>query len=411
MTRDEQGFATRAVHAGERGGDPDVRPSSTPIYASSSFYYDDPETLDAVFGGRKRGYVYSRHGNPTTSALEEAVASLEGGETAVAFGSGMAALHAALVVGGASAGAKVVAGRDLYGATRSLLTSLLASGGVASAFADATRVEAVEEAVRMHRPAVVLVETISNPLLRLVDLPAVARVAHAAGASLVVDNTFASPALCSPLRHGADMVVHSATKYLAGHGDSTGGVVVAPGRLRPKLEDVLRLAGAVLSPFEAWLTLRGIKTLPLRMRQHWVGANTVALRLLGHDAVSKVHYPGLPTHPQHGLAKRLFAPGAFGGVVSFELRGAGRGEVFSFMRSLELVLPATTLGDVHSLVLHPATSSHRALAAAERAQLGIGDGLVRLAVGIEDVDDVIADLERALRAMVEWSEPEAGVGR
>jgi cystathionine gamma-synthase/methionine-gamma-lyase len=367
----------------------------TPIYASSAFYYDQPETLDAVFGGERPGFVYSRYANPTVAAMEQAVASLEGAETAVGFASGMAALHAALLAAGVGAGKTVVAAQDLYGATRALLATVLSRQGVQTVFVDATDTDAVRLAVEQHRPVAVLIETVSNPLLKLVDVPAVAALAQGLGALLIVDNTFASPALFQPIKFGADFAVHSATKYLAGHGDSTGGVIVCAKDRRQELEMLLRNVGGVMSPFEGWLILRGIKTLPLRMRQHWSNAARVAAWLQTHPAISTVHYPGLPGHPQHALADRLFE-GHYGGVVAFALRDATREAVFRLLRSLRVIVPATTLGDVYSEVLYPAMSSHRALTPEQRASVGITDGHVRLSVGIEDVEDIIADLALGL---------------
>lgn len=385
---------TTAIHAGDGAPTPDFHTTNTPIYASTAFSYDDLETLDAVFSGERPGFVYSRHANPTVAAMEAVVAALEGTATAVAFGSGMAALHAALLAAGAESGATVVATQDLYGATRSLLASLFTIQGVRAVFVHATDNAALSDAVQRERPVALLVETISNPLLRIVDLGAAADIAHQSGACLIVDSTFASPVLCQPAAWGTDYVVHSATKYLAGHGDSTGGVVACAAERRDDLERLRRLVGGVLSPFEAWLTVRGIKTLPLRMRQHWENAAIIADWLRRNPAVETVHYPGLADHPHHERAKMLFR-GGFGGMVSFVLRGAGKSEVFDWFRRLGLIVPATTLGDVGSLALYPAISSHRGMTAQERNAVGITDGLIRLAVGIEEADDIIADLAHA----------------
>ncbi len=399
MTASSYRPGTRAVHAGMSRDFPDFHPSGVPLYPSSSFYYDDPETLDEVLGGERKGYVYSRYANPTTTALEEAVAALEEAETAVAYGSGMAALHAALLAAGASTGRTVVAAQDLYGATRSLLTTVLGGQGVRTVYVDATDASAVRSTLAQHTPVVLIVETMSNPLLKVADIAVLADLAHQRGAVLIVDNTFASPALCQPLRLGADYVVHSMTKYLSGHGDSTGGAVACSAARRADLEHVLRLVGGVLSPFEAWLTLRGIRTLHLRMRQHWHNAGVLATWLVEQPQVTCVHFPGLSGHPQHDLATRLFGEGRYGAVIAFELRGAGKSKVFDWMRALKIVLPATTLGDVASEVLYPAMSSHRAMLPEQRQAIGISDGLIRLAVGIEDVEDIKADLCRAFLAV------------
>lgn len=390
-------FHTLAVHAGERLARPDFTPVATPIYHSAAYVYDDMEALDAIFAGVRQGPVYARYGNPTLTALETAVAALEGGEAALAYASGMAAIHGALLAAGARAGAAVVAAQDVYGATFALLSRVLATQGVTVRFADATDAGAVAAAVAETRPAALICETISNPLLKLADLPRLAEIAHAAGAAFIVDNTFASPYLCRPLRHGADYVVHSATKYLGGHGDVLGGVVVASAERRAALNELNKLVGGNLGPQEAWLVLRGLKTLPLRLQRQCASAAQIARWLADHPRVAAVNYPGLATHPQHALATRLLERGAFGAMISFDLRDGSREAVFRFMAALKLVLPATTLGDVYSLVLYPAGSSHRALDAETRRRIGIGDGLVRLSVGIEDPDDIIADLEQALQ--------------
>jgi cystathionine beta-lyase/cystathionine gamma-synthase len=395
---------TVAVHAGERAATPLFTPVVTPIYHASSYVYDEMETLDATFAGTFDGPMYTRYGNPTVSALEAAVAALEDGEAALAYGSGMAAIHGALLAAGARAGTSVVAAQDCYGATYALLSRLLASQGVTPRFVDTADFAAVEAAFAAARTAgapagALIVETISNPLLKVADLPALADLAHAAGAALIVDNTFASPYLCRPLALGADYVVHSATKYLGGHGDVLGGVVVTSAARRRELNEVNKLVGANLGPQEAWLVLRGIKTLPLRVQRQCENASQVAAWLVDHPAVSHVNYPGLASHPQHALAARLLERGAFGAMISFDIRDGDRARVFRFMETLRLVLPATTLGDVYSLALYPAHSSHRALDPDLRRRIGIGDGLVRLSVGIEEPADIIADLAQALAAL------------
>ncbi len=392
-------IATRAVHAGRVSTGSDFVPTVTPVHPSVTYQYERMEDLDAVFGGARSGYVYSRHGNPTVTALEEAVAALEEGESALAFASGMAAVHAVLLAVGARAGSAVVAARDIYGATYVLLDQLLRSQGVTTRFVDAADLEAVEAACLELKPVALLVETISNPLLKIADLPALADVIHRHGGALLVDHTFATPYLAQPLNLGADVVIHSSTKYLGGHGDALSGVVVTSEERRADLYGVLKATGANLGPQEAWLVLRGIKTLPLRMRRHCESGMAVARWLEAHSRVSHVNYPGLPSHPQHELAGRLFENRGFGGMVSFDLAGAGRQQVFCFFEALRLCQPATTLGDVCTLVLYPAHSSHRALRPEERASMGIGDGLVRISVGIEALEDILDDLEQALAAL------------
>jgi cystathionine beta-lyase/cystathionine gamma-synthase len=387
---------TKAVHAGERGPRPDFTPVSTPIQHSVGYLYDDMVDLDGIFGGEQAGYVYPRYGSPTVSAFEQAIAELEEAEDAVAFASGMGAIHAALLGAGVSAGKAVVAATDVYGATYALLERTFTDLGVRVRFVNITDLDQVAQAVAEERPVVLLCEIISNPLMKVADVPSLAEMAHAAGAFLIVDNTFATPYLFRPLEHGADYAVHSATKYLAGHGDVMAGVVACSSQRGLDLRERQKLLGANLGPQEAWLALRGLKTLPLRMRQHCANAQAVAEWLAGHAAVDQVNYPGLPDHPQHAIAARLFDGHGFGGMLSFDLRDAGQPEVFAFMEALDLVLPATTLGDVYSLTLYPAHSSHRQIAPEVRAQIGIGDGLVRLSVGIEEAEDVIADLAQAL---------------
>jgi cystathionine gamma-synthase/methionine-gamma-lyase len=399
MTRATSIF-TRAVHAGERRPRPDYTPVSTPIQHSVGYVYEDMRDLDGIFGGERAGYVYPRYGSPTVHAFEEAIAALEGGGDAVAFASGMGAVHAALLSAGVKAGGSVVAAADVYGATYALLEKLFTELMVRVRFVDITNLDEVAAAVEAEQPAALICEIVSNPLMKVADVPALAEMAHAAGAALIVDSTFATPYLFCPLSHGADYSVHSATKYLAGHGDVMAGVVACSAERGHDLRERQKLLGANLGPQEAWLALRGIKTLPLRMRQHCNNAQTVADWLSEHPGVVQVNYPGLPGHPQHDLADRLFRGRGYGGMLSFDLRGAGQAEVFRFMEALRLVQPATTLGDVYSLTLYPAHSSHRQVAADVRAAIGIGDGLVRLSVGIEDVQDITADLARALEAVI-----------
>lgn len=388
-------FESRAVHAGERPKPPEFVPVSTPIYSTSSFIYDDLERMDAALGGAEGVYVYSRYGNPTTEAMETAVAALEEQESALGFASGMGAVNAAILAN-VRAGDHVVASRDLYGQTTVLLQNFFASLGVEITFVDILDLGAAEAALRPGQTRVVLCESVSNPLLRVTDVVAVAGLAHRAGASLIVDNTFATPYLLTPGALGADYIVHSSTKYLGGHGDVTAGVVVTSAARRLELNTVNKAVGGVLGPFEAWLVLRGIKTLPLRMQRQCENAALVASWLRHHPKLEWVYYPGLASHQSHMTAERQFKHGFFGAMISFDIREGSREKVFRFLEALQMIVPATTLGDVYSLVLYPAMSSHRALTPEQRAEVGIGEGLVRLSVGIESADDIIADLERAL---------------
>jgi cystathionine gamma-synthase/methionine-gamma-lyase len=404
-TGDGWSFETRSVQAGRESGplaDPEGerpgglgRPVSPGIQTASAFAFDRLDDLDRAFDDPRAGYVYARHGGPTGDAFAAAVAALEGAPGAVAFASGMAAINAVLLAAGVRPGEAVVAAGDLYGATLSLLRGHVAAG-VRLRLVDVADLDAAGAAVEETRPRVLFVETVSNPLLRLADVPALAALARRAGATLVVDNTFASPALVRPLAAGAHAVVHSATKYLGGHGDLVAGVVAAEASLLEPLRTQARIGGATLGAFDAWLAMRGLRTLALRMERHCSNAAAVATHLSGVRRVGRVHYPGLTSHPQHLLATHLFGGRGYGGMVSFTIRDAGPAEVARFMDALRLFVPAPTMGDVYSLALYPARSSHRGLTPDERRALGIGDDLVRLSVGIEGLPDLLDDLDQAL---------------
>jgi len=393
------GFSSLAVHAGERLPPFDTKPVTSPIYSSVAFEAPSAAALDEVFEGTRPGYCYTRHGNPTCEALEETITRLERGAGAIAFSSGMAALHAAFLTAGVGSGDRIVSSQDIYGATQALFRDVLTPLGVETRYAPATDLDAFGDAIRQARPRVVFVEVISNPLLRVPDLPAIVRLARQAGAVPIIDSTFASPRLVTPLELGAEFVVHSTTKYLNGHGDATGGIVVCASRdPLPKLRQISKLVGGILGPFEAYLTLRGVKTLALRMPWQCQSARKVAERLSQHRGIERIYYPGLPSHPDNGVASRLLRDGLAGAVVSFALRGAGRAEVFRFMDTVRLCCVGTTVGDIYSQLLYPAISSHRALTPEDRLRLGIGDNLLRLSVGIEEPEDLIADIEQALDA-------------
>ncbi|MFN8593532.1 MAG: PLP-dependent aspartate aminotransferase family protein [Thermomicrobiales bacterium] len=389
-----RGFTTRAVHAGERPERPGFVPTVTPIYPSVSYLADDPVTQDAIFAGEQPGYVYTRHGNPTVRALEVAVATLEETEDALAFGSGMAALLAA-ILGEVQAGDRIVAARDLYGATRALLGNVFGTLGVRSISVDILDLAEVERVVAEVRPRVFLFETISNPLVHVAEIPALVAIAKRHRVRTIVDNTFATPLLVNPARFGVDTVVHSTTKYLGGHGDATGGIVASNSSRIQELTELGKLTGAVLGPFEAWLTLRGVKTLSLRMRRQCENAATLACWLARHPRIARVYYPGLVAPD---ATSGIFNDELRGGIVAFEIAGAGQERVFAFLRALRICLPVTTLGDVYTTVLYPPMSTHRALTEEERHAAGIGDGLVRLSAGIEDVADLMDDLDQALAA-------------
>lgn len=380
MTGDpKRDITTRLVHGGERRPLPEGKSVSTPIYSSVTFTYDTMQEIDQVFGGEKDGFIYTRYGNPTTAALEDAVRDVEDGAVACAYATGMAAIHAALIACDLKSGSTVLASQDLYGATNSLLNSIFTNFGVKTVTVDYSDLPAVREKAREVRPQVMIAETISNPLLKICDLKACAKIAHENGARLIVDNTFASPYLCRPLQHGADMVVHSATKYLSGHADAMGGLVISRDEMdRAALVSVMKLVGGVLGVWEAHEILRGLKTLAVRLDRQCENAKRLASHLREHSSVARVHYPGL------------------GALVSIELKESTQDAAFYFMDRLKLCVRSTSLGDVFTSVLHPATASHRDITPARRREWGIVDELVRISVGIENIDDVIADIDQAL---------------
>lgn len=390
-------IATKLVHAGERRSAPEVQPVSTPIYASATFTYDTMEEIDQVFSGEKAGYIYSRYGNPTVAALEEAVCAIEEGATSCAYSTGMAALHAALFACELKPGATVLASQDLYGATTSLLNTIFGSFGIKTVATDFSDMSRLRDQARELRPRVLIAETISNPLLKVCDIEATAEIAHEVGARLIVDNTFASPYLCRPLRLGADLVVHSATKYLGGHADAMGGVVVSGDEMDSlALVGVMKLVGGVLSVWEAHEILRGLKTLAVRIERQCDNAQKLANHLQQNERIRHVYYPTLGAEQASELAKRILRPPYAGALVSIELSNSTREGAFRFMDGLQLCIRSTSMGDVFTSVLHPATASHRDLTPTRRQELGLSDGLVRVSVGIENVDDIIADIEHAL---------------
>ena len=391
------GINTQLVHAGERGTPPQGKPVSNPIYASATFTYDSMAEVDQVFSGEKQGYIYSRYGNPTVAALEEAVRVLEEGAAACAYSTGMAALHAAIFACELSPGATILASQDLYGATIDLLYKVFGSYGIKTATADFSDLERLRAKALEVQPQVLIAETISNPLLKVCDIAVCAEIAREVGARFIVDNTFTSPYLCKPLKHGADFSVHSATKYLGGHADVMGGVVVARDEADlPTLIGVMKLVGGILGVWEAHEIHRGLKTLSVRMDRQCANAAILAQFLSGHSRVSRVHYPGLATTRSLAVMKRVFRLPHAGALVSLELQENTRESAFRFMDALTLCVRSTSLGDVFTGVLHPATASHREVAPKRRLQLGITEGLVRISVGLEDIADIVEDIRQAL---------------
>ncbi|MBB6100053.1 methionine-gamma-lyase [Deinobacterium chartae] len=385
------GFRTRALHAGQEI-DPATGAHAVPVYQTTTFAYGDAARGGRIFGGEEKGYTYSRILNPTVRAFERRVADLEGAEDAVAFASGMAAVQAAALTL-LEAGDELMYLGPLYGGSEALFTTVFGRFGVT-----VREVESVAElqAAMGERSKLVYVETPTNPTLRVHDLAEVARIARAAGAYTVVDNTFASPYLTRPLEFGIDLALHSATKYLGGHGDATGGVLAGSAELTARLRSTgVKLAGASLGPQDAFLLLRGVKTLPLRMEAHCDGAEAVARFLEEQPGVARVYYPGLESHPDHPVAARQMR--RFGGMVSIDLEG-GYAAAQAFLNHLELFTQAVSLGDVESLATHPASTTHALIGREARERQGLGEGLVRLSVGIEDPEDLIADLARGLEA-------------
>ncbi|WP_104819173.1 PLP-dependent aspartate aminotransferase family protein [Kitasatospora sp. MMS16-BH015] len=379
------------------------RPLSPPIYQTSGFAFESAEEIAGAMAGPEGAFVYTRRGNPTTRALETALAELEGGAAAIATASGMGAISAALLAL-LRPGDHVVAQRCLYGGTFAVLGDLAARYGI-----EVTSIagESPAEVAEVVRPTsrLLYLETIANPMTQVSDLPAMLAAGRAAGLLGVVDNSLASPLLCRPIEQGADLVVHSTTKYLAGHSDVIGGALVfADAALHREVWGRAVELGATADPFAAWLTLRGMQTLPLRMRQHCAGAALLAERLAAHPAVSAVHWPGLPTHPSHAVASRVLD--GYGGVLAFDLAG-GRAAGRRFVEGVRLASLALSLGGVETLVTHPASTSHRELGEAELAAAGIGAGTVRVAVGIEHPEDLWADFAGALAGVDVPSVPRA----
>jgi methionine-gamma-lyase len=384
-------FATLAVHAGEAPCKV-TGAVDTPIYQSTTFAAVDSDEMAALYSGEKPGYMYTRYGNPTVHALEEKIAALEGGEAAQAFATGMAAVSSSILAC-IKAGDHVVAARSLYGATYNFLNRKLPAMGASTTFVQSTRAEDFEKAIQPNT-RLIYFESPSNPILEILDIAALAGVARAHGITSMIDNTFASPALQQPLKLGITVVVHSATKYLCGHGDAMGGAAVGPKDYIEHLNrDILRDFGGVMSPFTAWLMLRGIRTLHLRMPAHCSNAQKVAEFLAQHPRVERVNYPGLASHPGHDLAKRQMQ--GFGAVMSFEVTGGYEGGK-QVMDGVKIFLRAASLGDTRSLIVHPASTSHRAVPPEQRQAIGITDGLVRLSVGVEAAEDLIQDLDQAL---------------
>lgn len=384
-------FGTRCVHAGE--GRDAYRAHTTPIYQTSTFTFESAEQAAATFSGRTEGYRYIRSApnTPTHAAFIEKIRSLEGGEAGLAFSSGMAA-ETALVLSQLKKGDRLLSTIPVYGGTYGLFTSLLSRFGVDVSFVDTTDLEKVKAALRTDTKMVFL-ESPANPTMAVCDIREICKMAREAGALSAVDNTFNSPYFQRPLQLGADFSVQSCTKYIGGHSDLLGGVIVGSNELINSIKRPALYAGGTMGTHEAWLCIRGLKTLHLRMERHGQNAQKVAEFLEGHSNVERVNYPGLQSHPQHEIAKKQMS--GFGGMLSFEIKGgleAGR----RLMNSVQLLTLAVSLGSTDTLIEHPASMTHAVVPEEERLRTGISNGLVRISVGIEDVEDIIADLEQAL---------------
>jgi cystathionine beta-lyase/cystathionine gamma-synthase len=389
MEERRRGFATRAQEPRVPGVHQE--PASVPIYQTATWRFDTSEEFADVISFRRGGYTYTRgYGNPTVDAFCSLMADLEEADAAVGFASGTAAIHAMLTTL-ARSGDRILASSELYGGTYAMMTRVLPRYGIDVAFVDPHDLSAVEEA--LPGAALFYVETIANPVVTVADLEALARVCQAAGVPSVVDNTFASPYLCRPASLGCSYVLHSATKYIGGHADLIGGVVCCSADAMAALRETAIEAGGTMQPLEAWLCLRGLSTLALRMEQHSRTAQSLAGSVQGHPKVARVHYPGLASHPQHDVAARELR--AFGGMLAVEIDG-GVDAGARVADALELAWIAGSLGGPRTLVSHPASTTHRQLDAEARRSAGIADGLLRISVGLEDADDLIADVAQAL---------------
>ena len=381
MSKATHGFSTRAIHDGQEP-DPTTGAVNVPIYLSSTYAQEEI--------GKHKGYEYSRVSNPTRDALETNLASLEGGTSAHVFASGMAAIMAMITM--FKSGDHIICGENVYGGTARLFNQIVANYGIEFTYVDSSDAEAVRRAIT-PRTKLVHIETPTNPLMTLTDIRAVADICHERGVELSVDNTFMSPYFQQPIELGADIVMHSTTKFLNGHSDGLGGVLVGTTpRHKEQFAFVQKCTGGILSPFESWLILRGVKTLAVRMKQHDESGRKVAAYLAQHKKVKQVFYPGLSDHPQHELAKKQMT--GFGSMISFETGSLERAN--ALLKSVRVCTLGESLGGVETLISHPATMTHAAVGATERARIGITDGLVRISVGIEDVDDLLADLDQAL---------------
>lgn len=399
---EECGFATRVIHEGQ-GHDPVWGALSTPIFQTSTFCFETVEEGMEKFAKSKPGFVYSRSGNPTTMQLEQKLAAIEGAEAAVATASGMGAISS-VMLSLLKSGDHVVVGTPAYGSTSAMFYEL-PKFGIEVSCVDLSDANAIDAAVRSNT-MIVYLESIGNPTMAVADIEKAASSAHRAGALLAIDNTFTPPPICFPLKLGADISIHSTTKYMNGHGDVIGGVALASAKIIADIRQygLTKLCGTPASPFNSWLVLRGMKTLNLRVRKHCENAIGLAKYLESNPKVSVVHYPGLSSHPQHGLCKQQFRENLFGAMISFELKdginGKSRFEASKkLLNNLHIFSIAVSLGDPDSLIEHPASMTHLAVTPEEREKSGITEGLIRISPGLEDVEDLIADLEQSINSI------------
>ncbi len=391
-------FDSQVVHSGDRKRRPGhLVPSTTPIQLATTYFYESAETLDRVLGHEEEGYCYARYTSPTNAALEEVITELEGGAGSLATASGMAAIQIAFQAALLERPHSILASQSIYGATVGLLDQVIGPTGVDIRYADFCDLPTFEATIIEKRPGCVFIESISNPLLRVGHIERIAEAARSVGAAFIVDNTFATPMLIRPLELGAHMVIHSVTKYLAGHGDVLGGVVVSDEPHHQQVRMISRLYGPVLGPFESYLAMRGIKTLALRFERQCQNAKLLAEWLTSHPCVDRVYYCSDPAHPDAEEIKRIFAPGLFGAILSFEIKGGTKASILQFMDRVKMIVPGTSLGDVHSLLLYPWSASHRNVAPKMRERMGVRENLVRVAAGIEAFEDIRVDLDQALR--------------
>ena len=394
----DKDLATQCLHAGERWEQQFFWTSSTPIHHSTTYFYDSVQDLDDRVYYRKPGYVYSRGGSPTNTTLERAISTLEGAEVTHVCASGMAASHLAMLTAGAGKDELILCCSDVYGSVYTMVENIFPHLGGRSILMDFTDLHRLEDTIRREKPAVVYFEVVTNPMTKVIDAPAVIEMAHRYRAMVIVDNTFTTPFLLKPLQIGADFVSHSVSKFLSGHGDVLAGSVSCYRKDFDKLHDMLIQVGCTLGPNEAWLALRGLKTFPLRMERQCANAIEMARFLEEHLLIEKVRYAGLPSHPQHGTAKRIFPEGRYGAMLNFDIADCDKDKAFRFLEALRLILPATTLGDVYSLIVNPARTTHHWLSQEELAAIGISPGTFRMSVGIENVEDLKEDLDQALKA-------------